>query len=649
MNLLSLIIYLQEAKVNYNNSCKKILKISLGYLIRPFVFLSKILENKNSLSFLCFALLILSIVIRSSKDIGSNSAIYIEIFNRFIQGESFNNLVGNSLPLFIALSIIPANLSKIFDLSQIVTWQIFFNLLAILPAYLCHRILIRTNFSKKKIKYLSLLATFILLFPPNLILENEILVKSSYLQYLILPLVYYQLIRELDKTDHIVTAILQALAIYINPINLLIVICLEISHINKNFKASILRMGLVIFVISLIQTLSTIIFLSNPNIINQGNYIIKYNIYESFKLTIYPVILLMLIFSKEIMEDKLLKLIILSATILAIQSILDNQFLVIYHSFCLILVTILFSKIYRKINWNSHGFIIAVILIINVANHQEVFEFMIDAVLFWWLFAIILATNHQEKTKAVKRLTTIFLPKKPLEYLNLIMLTLITIWLSLFSFLSEFLWLFCATMFAILINFHQNKKRLGMASTITFFVIFSYFVSMALNSVFHSSKYPVRSQIYKLVEYYTQKTEQVAIISALASDIYPITSYLNQKSNFVNFKADLRNNKDLDYLTTKIKDSKTKLILVQNLPIINDTDCEISLIENFFKDKNFKTIFTKDFRYLTRITNQENKRTKVVFFKDNFQEQLLNSNPKLFSNDEVILDDFEVYIRKINN
>ena len=115
---------------------KKIEEFLMKKLIRFFAFCGKVFAAKSSALFGSIIIIAASILAQSSRDLGHDSATYLEIAEKMLAGgKYYYDFFESNLPLSFLLTMIPVLLAKFFDFNQIASAEIFWNLLGILSIY----------------------------------------------------------------------------------------------------------------------------------------------------------------------------------------------------------------------------------------------------------------------------------------------------------------------------------------------------------------------------------------------------------------------------------------------------------------------------------------------------------------------------------
>ena len=628
---------------------KKIEEFLMKKLIRFFAFCGKVFAAKPTALLGSIFIIATSILAQSSRDLGHDSATYLEIAEKMLAGgKYYYDFFESNLPLNFLLTMIPVLLAKFFDFNQIASAEIFWNLLGILSIYSSNRIFLRSQFAKDP----TVLNLIILTFAAGFFWRvftlqfNEFGTKTTYLLAVVLPYISYHLLDEasLKKSDQILIGILAALLFCLKPHYGIFVITFELAKMLK------LRSFFSVFCLRNYITLALLIFylftlfrffpdyISNISNLASAYYGNSSNrtIYI-FTRDLFPIFLLIILCFDLLKKEEIARRLFLSigaAAFLVLLELIagpDQRFVFYSLSLPLIALTILFLCRNHFVNWRRDGFILASILFLPQVDPVSTFLVLTNVSCFWMIFLPII----WKKINRDEKLCFIFLAL--LTFFSLLNSDLVGISLAVSAIILVFI-LFMGQKF-------YQKKELSRLSAYSVFFVLSYLISFYIASIFDLKIYHqyykfnspnhFTSEIVKVIKHYSKKNESIVSISPGIPGTYPMITYAGKKNElpFLQygslFKQINGNNKtDSEYVISRLKGQlkspNNKLVFVENLPKIDDKKCSIKFLEYYFHDAEFKKIFLENYVFLTRITEIT----------------------KLSGGQEEIDRDAEVYIRK---
>lgn len=141
--------------------------------------------SKNSFLYgSCSLILILSLYLRSIFDIGPDSAIYIGLAKKIIEGKRYYyDFFESNFPLVFYIYAFQYKVANFLNISPIIFSDIFINLIAILAIWHSAKLIKKTTFFDNKIEYNLLIISFYLAFfiRPLVIKFNDYGTKTSFL------------------------------------------------------------------------------------------------------------------------------------------------------------------------------------------------------------------------------------------------------------------------------------------------------------------------------------------------------------------------------------------------------------------------------------------------------------------------------------
>ena len=259
---------------------------------------------------------------------------------------------------------------------------------------------------------------------------------------------------------------------------------------------------------------------------------------------------------------------------------------------------------------------------------------------------------------------SIFSPQDFWSWLGFALIAIIVVALSFKAQTAFLSWLFSAILFAAAIDFYQKQtgdKKITLLFASALALVLSYFLALHIAAIFnlkmhqlafnYKSPNHVNSQMIKIAKSYSAKDEEVVMIAQLIPSTYPSITYMDKQNQLAAlqmpllFKQIVKESKDqrgASYLLSQLKeqllDKKNKLVFVE---IKNDLDyglCQISFLEYYLRDAEFRKIFLSNYRFLNRIIDSGTEEEEVQFFGE---ELKIETAPGAR-----IRRDIEVYVRK---
>jgi hypothetical protein len=193
----------------------------------------KFLESQSFLLVFCTLVFALSIFLRSTIDIGSDSGAYLDLGKKVADGgRYYRDFFESNFPLSFWLYAFEYKASSLFYVNSIILAEIIINLLALLSIFWSGKILQVSEISKNPAHFnLVLLSFFVGFFlRPNAIQNGEFGTKTSLLLILLYPYIAYSFERKivLTKKDFIARGSLMGLIPCLKPHYLIFIIFAEI-------------------------------------------------------------------------------------------------------------------------------------------------------------------------------------------------------------------------------------------------------------------------------------------------------------------------------------------------------------------------------------------------------------------------------------
>lgn len=640
-------------------------------------FFSQIIAAKSTAFFGCLIITAISILAASSRDIGHNSAAYLEMVQKFVNGaQDHQNFSENSSLLVFYFTAIPHFLAQFFAISPIIALEIFVNLVGILSLYFSSKILEKSDVSKER----AIFNLIILSFACGFFLRvftlqfNEFGTESTYFLAFAFPYISYQLVKNLKNFDQILIGILAAILFCLKPHYGILVIVFEVAKIfeKKSFKT--------IFCLRNYLTISLIIFYFVFLAIPFSAYIAAISnlsdyVFLMLKEDLFPILLLIFLCFSLVKKNHFLYpffLASISSLLIVISQLsanYDQRFVAYSLSLPFVVLTVFLIIKNNKISWRKDGFALFLILFIAQFDPNNFFAIALDIAAFWWLFVIILSLKwRNKKIQNDGFLKIIFLPRDVSSWFYFLLITATLIALSFNKNAAELFWIISAIIFALLINFYQkiheefsNSNKFSRLTSCPIFTVVAYFLSLHLSAIFNFSdsaaflyKSPnhVNDQMIKIVKNYADESDEVTVIAPMISASYPALTYLKKTNNlsspqmlalYDKITNSSEAKKAQSYLFSKLKqqlqNDKNKIIFIEKRGEAFDDRCQIGFLEYYLKDPEFRKIFLNNYVFLNRIIDKKTSQKEVNFFNDD-QDSKSSQTP------EIINRDVEVYIRK---
>ncbi|NBV06152.1 MAG: hypothetical protein EBS06_02815 [Proteobacteria bacterium] len=666
---------------------KKIEQFLLKKLALIGDFFGNLFVAKNLALYGSIAIILLSIFVRSTRDIGQDSGLYLEAAWKLIAGgKYYRDFFENNLPFSYYLAAIPIVLAKFLSISPIILAEVFSNLLGIFTIYFSAKILARSDISKDKPVFnliiLSFAAGFFLRF--FTLQFNDFNTKSTYFLTLLFPYLSYQFLREseLEKSDKFLIGLFAGLFFCLKPHYGILAIAFEVKKIRekKSLKSILALRNYITFFVVFFYAI--FLFLRFPDYIKAIPAFISlyfdpkyFALVFPIKEDIYPLLLLIsLCFFLRQKFDFLRQfffasLVYCGILILELTGVYDQRSILYSLSLPLISLLILAFLRDQKINWRRDFITLLLILLIPQFDQSFFVTTAFNICSFWWIIVLVLSPKWQKilpqkKPEEFGFLRYIFLPNNLPSWLGFIVLTVITIQLSANRFINNLAWSLSAVIFILLINFYDNlhrkfvsKEKFSLLSASVIFVVLSYLVSLQLGSIFNIHEYkspnPVNDKIMQVAQKNLSAEENFLLVSGRTLASYPVRNYLEkinplpaaQLQNLY-FKIDDRKQMDqtqsylFERLKEQIQDKKNKLIFIEPIGFPPSDRCRIMFLEYYLRDAEFRKIFLENYVFLDRVIAVKKAEKKVKFFSDK-QIKSLSIN-----DEDTVIRDIEAYVRK---
>ena len=660
---------------------KKLEDFLLSKIFKIGNFLKKTFAAKSCAFFGSFVIIALSVLIRSTRDIGHDSAACLEITQKFLNGGKYYfDFFENNLPLvfyFLSLAQIPA---KFFAINPIIALEIFTNLVGILALYFTAKILKRSPAIKDQTTFNIIILAFACGFFIRVftLSFNEFGTKSTFYLALAMPYISFWLLERPKKSDQIIAGIIAALIFCLKPHYGILVIVFELARLfeKKSIKPIFRLQNHVTLALMVFYLI--FLFLHFPDYISAIPSFSKIYFNSSFgiffviKEDLLPFVFLMVLCFSFVKKPVLLKTLFiasLGSLLVVIAELIggiDQRFA--FYSLSLPFFILLFVKIVKNnyINWRRDFFALLVIFLIPQFDKTIFSEIIFNLGAFWWIFAMILSAKWRDILKNENLQTggffgRYFLQRNFISWLCFSALTIFTIVLFFNKKTGNLSWFLSTIILILLVRFYQNlyqkffaTKKFSQFSAGVIFTVFSYFLSLHVFAIFdqsHATNY-VNDQMIKTVKNNTKNDDEIEVIANIIPGTYPMINYAGKQNKLPSLQLfflykKISNKSKINsvenYLFLRVKEQmlnpKNQLLFIENKNSYVDNLCLIGFLEYYFYDPEFKKVFLQNYTFLNRIIQYKNLDKKVEFYAD---EKNLNISQSL----RIIEKEIEVYVRK---
>ncbi len=545
-------------------------------------FLQNIVKSENFAFYGCCLIFLISILVRSGRDIGHDTGAYLEMGGKILAGgKYYRDFFEGNFPLVLYLSVIPHILAKIFAIDIVIAAEIFYNFIGLAAIIASNLILKRSTLYNDNRSFYNLI---LLAFSAGYFLRiftlqyNEFGTKASYLLLFSYPYIACQFPTKATITvaKKLIAGILAGLIFCVKPHYFLLVAAFEIVKIfdKKSIKPAISLANFTsLIVISCYLLLmlkycpeyfESIAALKGLYIAYKSPMIWLVNIFSIFVFNIAPALLLVILTFDLIYQNQYLRLLLITlvgAILIAIAEGLDAyDQITSFYSLALPLLTVIFYLVIwqNKINFRQNWFLILSIVIASQFDIDSFFQLAMQLVVLWWLIFLLISFNFRKFFK--NNLTSHhFLGRRNLgkirdiillnnHYLKIVFIVLLTATNALSSSkYYQIIYLLCLLIFLLMIlgaeKLHQNlisKKYYSKITVIVITVIFSKYLSFMLAGIFNhqnlyaakfkSSNYSNSAIIRIINQYVKDDKKQPIIIGYGIYDSYPILTYSHKKN-----------------------------------------------------------------------------------------------------------------------
>ena len=605
-------------------------------------FIDKLLSSKSCALFGSLVIILISLYIRSSVDIGVDSGISLEIAQKILEGKKLNHdFIEYNFPLTFILLFPPILIANFFKITPIIIADYYINLIGIGVIFWCYKILKNSQQIPQKIIFnlliIALSCGFFL--RVNTLIFNEYLTKTTFLLAVIYPYFCYQIvgIEKLNNTQKTLVGILMAIVVGLKPTNIFLIVGFEIYRFWKTKKITTFFVlhnyifaiflslyGLVLWVFFHNFLENFTYFLKNYNVYRYNYFNLKFfNKYLHFRVEFAMYFVLIYIYSLHLQKSEYLKKILI-LSISALVLIFSESFYLdqraVFYALFIFVVLIGFYEFTRQyqISITKNWFIL-----ISLA----IFLFLTDE-----FFEIICISS-----------TSIF---------SLVILMFLLVYKNyIFKKYSQKIKYF-TVIFVCFVT-------LGFISKFVKTVLFSDTKNNQMNFILKSPN-QMNHQLMLIKKTYLAENENIITLNLEISESYPFRNYAQISNNskvlqYDVIKAIIRYPNyhliDKKFYEIAKEDLLMQLKNPKNKLLINyyNFNCSITILEYFLHDPEINKIFTENFKYLTNsktfISSNSfiPKYTKEYLSDAEFEIVKQLEFPTITNNYK---DEFEAYIRK---
>jgi hypothetical protein len=527
----------------------------------------------------CLAIFLVSILVRSARDIGHDTGAYLEMGKKILAGgKYYHDFFEGNFPFALYLSVIPHILSRVFSIHLVIAAEIFYNFIGLVAIISSALILKKSTLANRKSFYNLILFAFsagyfLRIFSLQF---NEFGTKASYLLLFAYPYIAYQFPRKnaITAIDKIISGALAGLIFCVKPHYFLLVVAFEIAKIfNKksikslisvaNFIAAIIIMGYLFWMLKYcpeyFEHLAAVKSIYN---VYQIPKLWLVSIFLIFVYNILPTLFLVILTFDLIRADQDIRILFTSfigASLIALaESLNAYDQLTSFYSLSLPLVSVVIYSLLakNKINFCQNWFLIFSIIIISQFDVANFSELSTQLVVLWWVVFLLVAFGWRKffknnllelHSKKLNKIKNIILLNNVYLKIALVILVVITVVLSTSIEYCKINYLLCVLILLLVMlaseKLYQNfitKNYYSKAAIIIITMVFSGYLSLIMASIFnHQNLYGYyfkspnygNSEIIKTINQYAKDNKNQPIIIAYGIyGMYPILSYSNKKN-----------------------------------------------------------------------------------------------------------------------
>jgi len=499
-------------------------------------FFEKVLNKKSCAFFCCLLIILTSILVRSTRDIGHDSAACIEITKKILNGgKYYQDFFENNLPLFFYLNSIGYFLAKAFKINPIIASEITSNLIGVVTLFFTTKILSRSSIYKDRAAFNLLIISFACGFFLRVftLQFNEFGTKSTYFLALIFIYVSYQLI-EISRTkkisfipsgygkatrvaprlaripfphvsgtygkkiDQIIIGILAALLFCLKPHYGILPIVFEIRKMleRKSFSVVFCLRNYVTLAVLISYLLLILIFFPDyleavPKLaeIYYEIEVIPMVFYtlqpDAFPILAFTFLNIFLLKKFDFLTPFFLTNLAISLVVISeLVGGYDQRFIIYSAALPSVILTIFLIVKNGYVDWKKDGLLLAAILFLPQLDGKNIFGLFFNLIIFWWVLVLVFSREwitilKDKKLSDNSFLGQIFILQNKKSWLCFFIgLATLTALLFLGKLANNLAWLLSAIIYVLFVRFHQNlyQKVFATKKFSTIFAVTIFFV-----------------------------------------------------------------------------------------------------------------------------------------------------------------------------
>ena len=617
---------------------KEILNMKLGavliFVLAGFKkYCSNALLSHHFAVISCFFVVAISVFIRSQRDIGHDSAHYLELAS---------GILGSDYSFTVYLSTIPHVLSRLLTISPIISLEICVNVMGIISLYFSSKILRRSFVGSDLTLFNVIMVSFAIGFFLRVftLSYNEFGTSTTYFLMIAFPYICYQFLEksQLKKWDKSMIDALAILFIFLQPYYALLAIVFELR--KGRFLAASVYLFLLFFIAP------------DPLIDEYKIYLLSI----IFRQDLLPFLAVTVLSYSLIKKSKPLQIFLLATA--AIGAIIISEMLMEYDQRFIFYVTflsflaVLMLEIIRQgyVNWKRDGVLLFFMAVVLQFSHDVFIDLIFNLSSFWWIFSVVLALSWRKNASTIKTTNInladkLILQRDIISNILFILITSLTFYLAIERSFGEII--LSISVFIILLKSNQNLsekltgiKEFSRLSACVILIVMSYVISLHRVAIFvdHDQKSPnlVNDFMIDEIQINSEKGEEFLVISDNVSDSYPLINYANDHVGITSL------NNSFQAVLEQLKKKNNKIIFVGiDENIIHS--CSVGFLERHMNNEAFKEYFLENYVFLNRIIGTKAERRKLKFEKALQNEKV---NFRAIDMIDIIDRDIDVYIRR---
>ncbi len=643
-----------------------------------------LLSSDRFLLLFCTTIFLLSIFIRSILGIGPDTGVYLDLGRKIANGKKYYyDFFEGNFPLSFYFYAFQFRVSNFLHINPIYMSEIVVNILGVASIYFSTKYLQKTTIYDNKNHYNLIIIGFCLAFFLRIgALEiSEFGTKTSFLLALLFPYISSSFIRKkpFSEKELFWRGVCMGLIPCLKPHYLILILFIEFYNFWQRrslkffFEIDKLIMVLIgsfylFLIIKFIPEFFESIAMQN-SVYYGNNHSFLANFTEKFLWNFVVPYLILLVFSriKFTKNDLILAIFLFEVSFLvAVENIgTIDQFSVFFA-----IVTICYLKwIYdlfcaEENNLSKYNFLIFIFACSSILFLGSLFLLSFSAFFYWVILPFFLFFSFSKNKKFSANLFNKILA---ITILYLVLFFISCLSLKYFK-IKEFYLVSLAALFVIMffieknsLNFSQNFSShsifLLIGSIFWFFGCYFSVISSAFLKDGISEKHNLflRKTSYYAKSYAYQQDDKILFLTGSNFHQFPLLNYLekenfyiasvpvnlvfySENTNFL-YSEDYNKSYTMNYLFRDLK----RRIADENLKVlfVNKGEfCNIGFLEYYFKDKEFREVFNRNFYFKNHIKIFSDSNSKFFISKSN---AIFNKDDKSKQN---ILYDFEVYIRR---